>query len=69
MLQSLATRAADMGSIAKSVAYSSMELASTSMGKASETLLATTETIKTTADNVGITKNLNEGIPLLILHY
>lgn len=65
-LQSIAHRAADIGSIAKNVAYSSVELAATAGSRVTETAKATGETIRSTADRVGITKNFDQGnVPLL----
>lgn len=61
MLQSIANRAADIGSIAKSMAYSSVELAVTAGAKATETMKSTGDAIKSSADKTGITKNFNEG--------
>ena len=58
---SIANRAADIGSIAKTVALSSMEMAQTAGQKAVSMVAETTDAIKSTADQVGLTKNFNEG--------
>ena len=59
---SIANRAADIGSIAKTVALSSMEMAQTAGQKAVSMVTETSDAIKSTADQVGLTKNLNEGV-------